>query len=290
MNKRTKIALYVLLALSACLFIWRFQSNYARLMKEGETKTDTDLVNIKVPDYQRMAAPAKTDYHLGGWGAGMVLSLVGLGLIVGLGLAFAALTFPAPATALRPIPDTAIPDGVMVEGFAEGSADAPYAPGDWELQMDRVLRLVRRQGAEEEWAKGNLLQAIQLMRDYLKQNPREQHVALRIAEIYEKDLQNFLAAALEYEEVLKQKLPPERWGWAAIHLCNLYTSKLNQSDKAIALLQRIVADYGATGAAEKARKRLAQLEDEGVALPSAEPPPAPAAPASNLPPGFAPKK
>ena len=68
MNKRTKTALYVLLALSAYLFIWRFQSNYTRLMKEGETKTDTDLVNIKVPDYQRMAAPAKTDYHLGGWG------------------------------------------------------------------------------------------------------------------------------------------------------------------------------------------------------------------------------
>src|SRR5437660_10944820 len=82
MNKRTKIALYVLLALSASLFIWRFQSNYARLMKEGETKTDTDLINIKVPDYQRMAAPAKTDYHLGGWGAGMVLSLAGVGLTV----------------------------------------------------------------------------------------------------------------------------------------------------------------------------------------------------------------
>src|SRR5437016_13492378 len=77
MNKRTKIALYVLLALSACLFIWRFQSNYARLMKEGETKTDSDLINVKVPDYQRLAAPARTDYHLGGWGAGMVLSLVG---------------------------------------------------------------------------------------------------------------------------------------------------------------------------------------------------------------------
>ena len=144
--------------------------------------------------------------------------------------------------------------------------------------------------AEEEWAKGNLLQAIQLMRDYLKQNPREQHVALRIAEIYEKDLQNFLAAALEYEEVLQQKLPPERWGWAAIHLCNLYTSKLNQSDKAIALLQRIVADYGATGAAEKARKRLAQLEEEGIVPPPPETAAAPAPPASHLPPGFAPKK
>ncbi|PYJ58266.1 MAG: hypothetical protein DME24_17010 [Verrucomicrobia bacterium] len=257
MNKRTKIALYVLLALSACLFIWRFQSNYARLMKEGETKTDTDLVNIKVPDYQRMAAPAKTDYHLGGWGAGMVLSLVGLGLMVAHDISGLV-----GGRALK----------VIYNDEGEGMANPDY------------------EKAEEKWANGNFLEAIQLMRDYLKQNPREQHVALRIAEIYEKDLQNFLAAALEYEEVLKQKLPPERWGWAAIHLCNLYTSKLNQSDKAIALLQRIVADYGATGAAEKARKRLAQLEDEGVALPSAEPPPAPAAPASNLPPGFAPKK
>src|SRR2546429_1724554 len=137
---------------------------------------------------------------------------------------------------------------------------------------------------------GNFLEAIQLMRDYLKQNPREQHVALRIAEIYEKDLQNFLAAALEYEEVLKQKLPPERWGWAAIHLCNLYTSKLNQPDKAIALLQRLVTDYSRTAAAEKARKRLAQLEEEGIVPPSTETAAASAPSTSNLPPGFAPKK
>ena len=60
------------------------------------------------------------------------------------------------------------------------------------------------------------------MRDYYNKNPREVHVALRIAEIYEKDLNNHLAAALEYEEVLKKKLPAERWGWAAIHLVNLY--------------------------------------------------------------------
>jgi len=256
MNKRTKIALYVLLALSASLFIWRFQSNYARLMKEGETKTDTDLINIKVPDYQRMAAPAKTDYHLGGWGAGMVLSLVGLGLMVAHDLSGLV-----GGRALK----------VIYNDEGEGMASPDY------------------EKAEEEWANGNFLEAIQLMRDYLKQNPREQHVALRIAEIYEKDLLNFLAAALEYEEVLKQKLPPERWGWAAIHLCNLYTSKLNQSDKAIALLQRIVADYGATAAAEKARKRLAQLEEEGI-VPPPETDAAPAPPASHLPPGFAPKK
>ena len=114
--------------------------------------------------------------------------------------------------------------------------------------------------AEEEWANGNYLEAIRLMREYLSRNPREQHVALRIAEIYEKDLHNYLAAALEYEEVLRQKLPPERWGWAAIHLCNLYSSKLNQLDKAVALLRRLDAEYGETAAAEKARKRLAMIE------------------------------
>src|SRR5437870_8079048 len=254
MNKRTKIALYVFLALSACVFIWRFQSNYARLMKEGETKTDTDLINVKVPDYQRRAAPAKTDYHLGAWGAGMVLSLVGLGLM-----------------AAHDISGFIGSRALKVLYTDEG---AQAASPDYDK-------------AEEKWANGNFLEAIQLMRDYLKQNPREQHVALRIAEIYEKDLQNFLAAALEYEEVLKQKLPPERWGWAAIHLCNLYTSKLNQSDKAIALLQRIVAEYSGTAAAEKAANRLAQLEEEGILPPSLGTAAGPAPPAWNLPPGFA---
>ncbi|MGH2857296.1 MAG: putative glycoside hydrolase [Solirubrobacteraceae bacterium] len=40
--------------------------------------------------------------------------------------------------------DYAIPDGVMVEGFAEPGAGASYATGDWELQMNRVLSLTRR--------------------------------------------------------------------------------------------------------------------------------------------------
>jgi tetratricopeptide (TPR) repeat protein len=145
--------------------------------------------------------------------------------------------------------------------------------------------------AEQEWANGHHLEAIRLMREFLSKNPREQHVALRIAEIYEKDLNNNLAAALEYEEVLNHKLPPERWGWAAIHLCNLY-SKLNHHDKAIALLQRIVADYGQTAAAEKARKRLGEL---GILSDSGEPSSTPLEPPRDssepkLPPGFKLKK
>jgi hypothetical protein len=40
--------------------------------------------------------------------------------------------------------DYSIPDGVMIEGFAENSASSFYALGDWRLQMNRVLGLVRR--------------------------------------------------------------------------------------------------------------------------------------------------
>ncbi len=151
--------------------------------------------------------------------------------------------------------------------------------------------------AEQVWANGSHLEAIQLMRDYLKRNPREQYVALRIAEIYEKDLKNPLAAALEYEEILKQKLPPEHWGKAAIHLCNVYT-RLGQQDKTQALLERIITEYPDSSAAKKARSKLGLEEEAGVAAPSegetkTEPIPAaevPADPKSNLPPGFRPKK
>src|SRR5438445_5107391 len=179
MNKGTKIAIYAVLTLCAGLFLWRFKANYSQLMAEGESKTDSDLINIKVPDYQAKAAPARTDYRLGAWGAGMVLAFVALGLLV----AHDASQYFS-ARALK----------IIYNDEGERLDNPEY------------------ENAEQEWAKGNFLEAIQLLRDYLKQNPNELHAALRIAEIYEKDLQNFLAAALEYEEVLKKRLPPERWG------------------------------------------------------------------------------
>ena len=150
--------------------------------------------------------------------------------------------------------------------------------------------------AERIWATGKHLESIQLMRDYLKRHPREQYVALRIAEIYETDLHNYLAAALEYEEVLKKKLPAERWGWAAIHLANIYSGKLNKIEEATTLLRRIADEYGKTAAAKKARERLGIPEPlempVQVAVAAPEPPPEPVAPPpppSNLPPGFRPK-
>jgi TolA-binding protein len=161
--------------------------------------------------------------------------------------------------------------------------------------------------AERVWATGDHLEAVRLMRTYLNRHPREQYVALRIAEIYETNLHNHLAAALEYEEVLKKKLPPERWGWAAIHLANLYSGKLDKIPEATALLRRIVDEYGQTAAAKKARERLGIPEPVPEPAPPAEPqvalkaPPAEVQepeptepepekpPSHNLPKGFRPK-
>lgn len=161
--------------------------------------------------------------------------------------------------------------------------------------------------AERIWAKGDYLESVRLMRAYLNKHPREQYVALRIAEIYETNLRNYLAAALEYEEVLKKKLPAERWGWAAIHLANLYSGKLDRMNDATKILRRIVDEYGQTAAAKKARERLGLPEpveptpaaaeiaaaasapaaqDEEEAEPEATTPPPPA---HNLPKGFRPK-
>jgi len=147
--------------------------------------------------------------------------------------------------------------------------------------------------AEELWKDGKYLECVNAMREYLNKHPREQYVALRIAEIYEENLNNPLAAALEYEEVLKKNLQAERWGWAAIHLANLYSGRLNQPEKSIALLRRIDAEFGQTTAAKKARERLTQVDPSFV--PAVAPDVATAQdaalapPSSNLPPGFRPK-
>lgn len=152
--------------------------------------------------------------------------------------------------------------------------------------------------AEQMWTNGQYLDAVRAMREYLENNPREQYVALRIAEIYDENLNNPLAAALEYEEVLKKKLPPDRWGWAAIRLANIYSGKLGKPDQAIALLRRIDAECGQTPAANKARERLTQIDPDFVPAPQPveevveeiTTEEAPQQSSSNLPPGFRPKK
>ena len=116
--------------------------------------------------------------------------------------------------------------------------------------------------AEAEWAKGNHMDAINMFREFLHRHPNQQHAAIRIAEIYEKDIGNYIAAALELEEVLTQRLPAEKWGWTAIHLANIYSGRLNQPEKALGMLHRIVETQPRTAAAKKARQRLGLPEPE----------------------------
>ncbi len=259
MNRSVRIAILAGLALAAVVFGWGFKRNYDRFMADNAVVEDNEPVNVQIPTNQQKMAPRKTGYYLGFWGAGLVLSMVTLGALVAHQVG-------------------SLLGQRAAETFVEDGEEAVKGP-DYEA-------------AEEEWTRGNHLEAIRLLREYLEKNPRAQHVALRIAEIYEKDLGNPLAAALEYEEILGRKLPPERWGWAAIHLCNIYTGKLNQPQKGIDLLRRIVAEHGETAAAEKARTRLDQLAEEGVIPPIT--PSAPQAeaelPSPKLPPGFAPKR
>lgn len=164
------------------------------------------------------------------------------------------------------------------------------------------MRSPEYEAAENEWNNGRYLEAIKMLRAYYEKHPREVYVAIRIAEIYETNLRNHLAAALEYEEILKKPLPAERWGWAAIHLVNLYSGKLDKPDQAMALLQRIANEYSQTAAAKKARVRLG-LPEELPATPAPAKAAAPApvgeeleeepetetANASNLPAGFSPR-
>ncbi len=139
--------------------------------------------------------------------------------------------------------------------------------------------------AEAAAMQGNYMDAVGMLRDFLKKNPREIYAQIRIAEIYENELKNYLAAALEYEDLLQHKFNGDRWGWAAIHLANLYSGKLDKPDQTLAWLRRIATEYPETGPAKKARERLG-LPETGSLPPPQEPPPS----SGGLPPGFSPKK
>lgn len=253
-------------------------TNQSSQLNAASNQFKTNLTNqatalsTNTPDPQQVetestkAVPSPPKSRVGLWTAVFVLSMIGLGLLIALDV-----SHYVGNKSLK----------VLYNEDADGMANPEY------------------EAAEQTWANGQHLEAIRMMREYLDKNPREQFVAIRIAEIYEKDLGNYLAAALEYEEVLKHKLPPERWGWAAIHLCNLYF-KLNQEDKAVALLRRITSDYSETPAATKARKRLEAMGESnliaGQQIPtesdvSTTSPESPVEESgSNLPPGFRPKK
>ena len=131
--------------------------------------------------------------------------------------------------------------------------------GNYVTKSEKSQKADMYEDAEAIWPDGAYVDAIDSFREYIKVYPGEYHAYKRIAEIYEKDLGSFRAAALEYEEMLEMDIPKSRWGWAAIHLCNLYSGKLDDSDRALALLQRVANECSETTAGQKARDRLAKI-------------------------------
>ncbi len=295
MNLAWRISVCVLLAVCAVFCSHRFLASYNRAAERAAQKYD--LSGAAAPESEEAPAPGEPagtntvstnglvaaasvtdtntpippavsgakgatrrgrtavadDSHKGLYAALALGSLVGLGLMVGR--------------------EVANYIGYRVQREIYGEASEPVGEPEYDE-------------AERVWANGEHLEAIRLLRDFLNQKPQKIHAAFRIAEIYEKDLHNPLAAALEYEQILRHKFDPERWGWAAIHLVNLY-GRLDQTAKGDALLQRIAAEYGQTAAGAKARERLGLPEETASAEPPVEPPPDDGS--FRLPTGFRPK-
>ena len=132
--------------------------------------------------------------------------------------------------------------------------------GNYVTKSEKSQKADMYEDAEAIWADGAYVDAIDSFREYIKVYPGEYHAYKRIAEIYENDLGSFRAAALEYEEMLEMDIPKSRWGWAAIHLCNLYSGKLDDSGRALALLKRVASECIDTTAGQKARDRLAKID------------------------------
>jgi len=312
MHPVLRIALYVVLAASAAFFGYRFMQGYADRMDRAAHRYESDVTSATVEAEPSndiaiestnalppgTEAPPETEVD-------SVTAAASTNEVTAEGEgATTNAPPPRPPAAVSTPPSTAAPrsggfgiDAALALGAVVGLA--LLVAGDVSHYMgSRAHRaLYSDEGehagspeydqAEQAWANGDHMEALRLLRDHLNRHPRQLHAAFRIAEIYEKDLGNHLAAALEYEEILKHKLAPDRWGWSAIHLCNLY-NRLGQSDKTEALLRRIVDEYGETPAARKARERLGIPEESPAAEPSESEPQPEAGP--QLPPGFRPKK
>jgi tetratricopeptide (TPR) repeat protein len=167
--------------------------------------------------------------------------------------------------------------------YAANRAERSLFDDEGEAVRETTYELV-----EKAYGAGEYLEAIRLLREFLKEDPKAVHGQIRIAEIYEKDLNNPLAAALEYEEVLKKPLDAERKGWTAIHLVNLY-NRLDRPNQAVELMKQIVAEVPDTPAAQKARERLAAsgIEvDPPASSSEGQPPGDEPPPAGGLPRGF----
>ena len=231
-SQKIQAAVYTVLIMGTCIFGILFKVNYDRYMDGNDASEQSDVGIEETVDEKTRAGtdtrPAGQIRYLFIYGGFLVAFSIALGLTGGRWLS-----------------------GVL----AQKVVDTLHGVDD----ATPFLKKADYEKAEEAWARGDFLVAVELFREYLLENPNEVHASLRIAEIYEKDLGNYLASALEYEEALKHKLPDEQWGWTAIHLCNLYISKLNRPEDALKLMKRIALEYEFTAAAAKARQHLERM-------------------------------
>lgn len=109
------------------------------------------------------------------------------------------------------------------------------------------------------------LEAVRTLREQLVAHPRQWRLAVRIAEIYQHDLNNPLAAALEYEELLKRRLPRPARAWIMVRLAGCHRV-LRRMDESAETLRQVIEQFPRTPAAEKAARRLARLSEPEARL------------------------
>jgi len=235
LTKKQKIqaGLIILMIVGTCVFGLLFKTNYDRFMSEGGSDAEERVAEIEKNDKTPLNAGSviRTPVKVR-----TLLIYGGLFLVFGAALGLTT--------------------GRYVSGVIGEKVATTLQGGNSDVSH---LMTVDYEKAEEAWANENYLEAIELFRDYLKERPNEVHASIRIAEIYEKDLNNPVASAMEYEDILKHPLPDELWGKTAIHLCNIYITKLNRPTDALALMKRIAREYEFTNAAVKARQHLERM-------------------------------
>ncbi len=130
---------------------------------------------------------------------------------------------------------------------------------------DRSRRQARYEKADYLANKGKTKPAMVLLREILAEDSGNWLAQVRLAEIYDKNLEDYATAAEEYRAALALEMHPEKWGWTAIRLCNIYTGQIDEPQRAMILLRRLANEYPDTKAGQKAITRLAMVQTKKLA-------------------------